>query len=149
MKALALADLFQCVVDCASLWFALMLVEVRLELLSRFVGVEEELLPCPEGQSADIAKRGARRRTDETHDLKVPVRHSNIIQAEILPSNHLPMRVGVDQRHKLKTEAGIKSTARYLSYVTSSDHRMKQIPIGLEYSKIQDPQRRRNSKVKL
>jgi hypothetical protein len=73
------ANLLQGIIDCAALGLALMPVEIRLKLFFGFVGVQQKLLARPESQSADIAKRRARGCADETHNLKVPVWHGNIM----------------------------------------------------------------------
>jgi hypothetical protein len=91
MPKLCLPDLLQSIIDRSALWLALMLVEIGLELLFRFVGIKQKLLARPEGQLADITKRRARCGADETHDLEVPVWHGNIITGADIPVKYLPI----------------------------------------------------------
>src|SRR5579864_3919927 len=74
-----LPNVLQRVVYRALLRLALMLVEIGLQLEFRLVGVQQKLLPRPEGQSADIAECETRRGSDESDDFESPVRHAYIM----------------------------------------------------------------------
>ncbi len=56
-----------------------MLFEIGLQLQFCFIRVQQKLLPRPERQSADIAKRNARRGSYESDYFETPVRHAYIM----------------------------------------------------------------------
>ena len=71
--------MLQRIIHSLLLRLALMLLELRLELLPGLLQIEQELLSRPEGQPADIAIGQARNFADESCDLKVSLCHGNIM----------------------------------------------------------------------
>jgi hypothetical protein len=71
--------MFQGVVYSLLLRFALMLLEVGLQLLPGLLEVEQELLARAEGQAANVAIRQARDLPDKSCDLKISFCHGNIM----------------------------------------------------------------------
>jgi hypothetical protein len=69
----------QRVVDRALLGLALVLVEIGLQLKLGFVLVQQEFLPGPKRESADIAKRYAGRAPDESNNFETSVWHGYIM----------------------------------------------------------------------
>ena len=70
-----LPDVLQGVVDCAGFRAALVPIEIGLQLLAGFVGVEKEFLARAEGQAADVAIGGAGRGADKPYDPHIAVGH--------------------------------------------------------------------------
>lgn len=57
-----------------------MLLEIRVQLLPGFIGVQEKLLSCFESQSANVTVREAGRGPDKSYDLQISLfRHINMI----------------------------------------------------------------------
>ena len=79
LKIGMLLDVGEGVVDCFGLGLALMLFEIRLKLLFRLGGVQQEFLPRAECQATDVAIRGAGSVPDEPYDLEIAIGHGNII----------------------------------------------------------------------
>jgi hypothetical protein len=69
----------QRVVDGTLFGLALMPVEIGLQLKLGLVLVQQEFLPRPERQSADIAKGHAGRASDESNNFESSVWHGSIM----------------------------------------------------------------------
>ena len=60
-----------------------MFIEIGLQLLPGFIGVEEKLLSRAEGQPTNIAISHSRRGADESHDPHIPFRHHFMIAGTV------------------------------------------------------------------
>jgi len=60
-----------------------MFIEVGLQLLFGFIGVEEKFLSRAEGQPANVAISHTRRGADESHDPYIPFRHDFMIAGTV------------------------------------------------------------------
>ena len=74
-----LANVIEDILDGTLFGFALMLLEIRLELLFSLFGVDEKLRARAEGQLANIAVCHAGGAADKSYNLEIPVRHPDII----------------------------------------------------------------------
>jgi hypothetical protein len=71
-----------------------MFFEIGLQLLLGFVGVQEELLPGAEGETAEIAIGHAGCGPDESYDPEISVRHRTIIAGRLGAVNLLGPGLG-------------------------------------------------------
>jgi hypothetical protein len=78
-RARILPDLAERFMHCARLGLALVLGEIRLELLLGPIRIQEKLLPRSESQSAYVTIANAGRDANKPYDSEIPVRHLNII----------------------------------------------------------------------
>ncbi len=65
------------IVDHLALRLALVLLEIGLQLLLRFTGVDEEFLSSPEREPADVTVSQARRFANESRNLQVAFGHGS------------------------------------------------------------------------